>query len=111
MLSRVPKSTYLRHTFKPLNFSTTQRGFHSTLRQWQASYPIQKDPSHPSLFYHLREAPNALSPTRPVFALSFSDKPLNEEHPLSRSIVGWIPAEDQASSEQESGINDFKQNS
>ncbi|KAG9006505.1 hypothetical protein FRB94_014339 [Tulasnella sp. JGI-2019a] len=50
--------------------------------------PPERDPTHPSLFYH--SLPSLSSSTQGVFALSFLDKPLNPGHPRSRTIIGWV---------------------
>jgi len=46
--------------------------------------PPERDPSHPSLFYH------SVTPTSTTHALSFLGEPLNEAYPQSRTILGWI---------------------
>lgn len=71
-----------------------------------APQPPMKDPSHPSLFYHLFLSPESTS--KPVFALSF----LESRPPSVRSqtVLGWLPAVAEGG-EDESGLNDFEENS
>ncbi|TDL19527.1 hypothetical protein BD410DRAFT_438070 [Rickenella mellea] len=63
--------------------------------------PAQKDPSHPSLFYHLVHPPNPASRTTPAFALNFSEKVPTSD----AGILGWVRVED-----GDSGLNDFVDN-
>lgn len=67
------------------------------------------DHTRPDLFYHLSEPPTPLSPDAPVYALSF----LPSASPVSNSatIIGWLPASTESQTEQDAGLNDFKENS
>ncbi|KAJ4486894.1 hypothetical protein C8R41DRAFT_768434 [Lentinula lateritia] len=66
------------------------------------------DHTRPDLFYHLSEPPTPLSPDAPVYALSF----LPSASPVSNSatIIGWLPASTERQTEQDAGLNDFKEN-
>ncbi|KAG8856448.1 hypothetical protein FRB96_006414 [Tulasnella sp. 330] len=86
--AQLVKSMSLSDLFvKPNHQNTYRRGFCNTNRNFNTnSTSRERDPTHPSLFYH----PVLSSSHSPVFALSFLDKPLNEGHPRSRIIIGWV---------------------
>ncbi|KAI5118943.1 hypothetical protein M0805_006289 [Coniferiporia weirii] len=66
-----------------------------------------KDPTHPSLYYHLFDVEEL---AQPVFCLSFLDiRPRNMN---SRTILGWLPVLSQGAEgdENASGLNDFVEN-
>lgn len=67
------------------------------------------DHTRPDLFYHLLEPPTPLSPDVPVYALSFL--PSAPPVPNSATIIGWLPASTESQTEQDAGLNDFKENS
>ncbi|GAV99529.1 hypothetical protein LENED_000990 [Lentinula edodes] len=66
------------------------------------------DHTRPDLFYHLLEPPTPLSPDVPVYALSFL--PSAPPVPNSATIIGWLPASTESQTEQDAGLNDFKEN-
>ncbi|KAJ3880729.1 hypothetical protein F5051DRAFT_450491 [Lentinula edodes] len=66
------------------------------------------DHTRPNLFYHLLEPPTPLSPDVPVYALSFL--PSAPPVPNSATIIGWLPASTESQTEQDAGLNDFKEN-
>jgi hypothetical protein len=70
------------------------------------SAPIT-DPSRSDLFYHVLSPPTPLSPSLPVFGLSFISKPPPSAD--SSAIIGWLPAASEGEG-QEAGLNDFKEN-
>ncbi|KAJ4496034.1 hypothetical protein C8J55DRAFT_553776 [Lentinula edodes] len=66
------------------------------------------DHTRPDLFYHLVEPPTPLSPDVPVYALSFL--PSAPPVPNSATVIGWLPASTESQTEQDAGLNDFKEN-
>lgn len=72
-----------------------------------------RDPSHPSLFYHLF-LPDGSNSSSPVFALSLCEE--RPSHARSRAVLGFLPAAADSTSKPEdadegSGLNDFVANS
>ena len=55
----------------------------------------ERDPSHPSLFYHPL-------PSGPVYALTFIESPPHPHVPRSRTILGWV----QGSESEDSGFQE-----
>lgn len=67
------------------------------------------DPERPDLFYHLFEAPSAVSATNHVFGLSFLETLKLKEDVGSPQILGYLPATEGGHA-VEAGLNDFKEN-
>lgn len=67
------------------------------------------DPERPDLFYHLFEAPSAVSATNHVFGLSFLKILKPGEDARSARIVGYLPATEGGHT-IEAGLNDFREN-
>lgn len=65
-----------------------------------------KDPSHPSLYYHLVTGGGT---QEPAFALSFLESPPASVQ--SSAVLGWLPAVTNGAEGSESGLNDFTENS
>ncbi|KAH9854568.1 hypothetical protein C2E23DRAFT_725907 [Lenzites betulinus] len=84
---------------------TTQRRGYSSSSNASPPASTLPDPDRPDLFYHLYNAPNAVSAHGPIFALSF----LPEAPPsiLSDAVIGWLPA---SGAGEEAGLNDFVEN-
>ncbi|KAF9781347.1 hypothetical protein BJ322DRAFT_1145098 [Thelephora terrestris] len=70
---------------------------------------ILADPERPDLFYHLFEAPSAVSATNHVFGLSFLRASRPGEDARSPRIIGYLPATE-AGHAIEAGLNDFREN-
>lgn len=67
------------------------------------------DPERPDLFYHLFEAPSAVSKTNHVFGLSFFESLKSKEDVRSPRIIGYLPA-NEGGHAVEAGLNDFREN-
>ncbi|KAH9829256.1 uncharacterized protein C8Q71DRAFT_444591 [Rhodofomes roseus] len=100
-VSRRPTPLGNRSTSRP--FSSTPRASNST--NPNTSFP---DPERSDLFYHLFEAPNDVSRTSPVFALSFLPTPPPSVQ--SCTVIGWLPASTPGGKEEDAGLNDFVEN-
>jgi hypothetical protein len=70
---------------------------------------IFTDPERPDLFYHLFEAPSAVSATNHVFGLSFLEALKSKEDARSPRILGYLPASEGGHA-VEAGLNDFREN-
>ncbi|KAF8532051.1 hypothetical protein JB92DRAFT_2846529 [Gautieria morchelliformis] len=66
------------------------------------------DPSRPSLFYHLLEAPTPISTDLPAYAVSMLDRPPREAQ--SPAVMGWLPAAVSSEGGEEAGLRDFTEN-
>ena len=110
------RARYSSRAFTCLSSSARLR--HSRL--FSSAQPPAKDPSHPSLFYHLFSGDNLThhtpihSNTRshlpfhagPIYALSFLDK--RPKSLRSEAILGWLPA--LTPDGKEATLEDFVQN-
>jgi len=67
------------------------------------------DPERPDLFYHLFEAPSAISATNHVFGLSFLETLKSTEDARCARIIGYLPASE-GERAIEAGLNDFREN-
>ncbi|KAJ6511284.1 hypothetical protein C8R47DRAFT_964128 [Mycena vitilis] len=89
-----------RYASRPEHLVARQRCAYST------SSESFTDPARPDLHYHLVDPPTPLSSQLPAFALSFLPAPSSN----SSTVIGWLPAAT-TSSEDDAGLNDFKENS
>lgn len=87
-------------------------GRYSTASPEAISVPASRvlvDPERPDLFYHLFEAPSAVSSTNHVFGLSFVENLKSKEDARSPQIIGYLPASEGGHA-VEAGLNDFREN-
>ncbi|KAJ7151458.1 hypothetical protein C8R43DRAFT_1005251 [Mycena crocata] len=118
-LTRFSSSTRTTAAILPrASFSKTPRSTsryappHSDSRQQRHSYSTTSsstsfaDPTRADLHYHLVDPPTPLSSNLPAFALSFLPSPPSTS---TRTVVGWLPAAT-AGSDDEAGLNDFREN-
>ncbi|KAJ7756956.1 hypothetical protein B0H16DRAFT_1537533 [Mycena metata] len=96
-------------SFRPAQYTSPSRPHSNRLtrqRYYSTSNESFTDPSRPDLRYHLVEPPTPLSSELPAFALSFLPTPPSSN---SSTVIGWLPAAT-SSSNDEAGLNDFKEN-
>lgn len=101
-------SAHIRNAYPRRNARDWIYSYRRPFSSQQEGHPQpMKDPSHPSLYYHLFESETP--GMSPVFALT-----LTEERPKfarSRTVLGWLPAGAGTNEDSEgSGLNDFVEN-
>ncbi|KAJ7164923.1 hypothetical protein C8R46DRAFT_900803 [Mycena filopes] len=96
-------------SFRPPRYAPPPRPRLTRPRWYSTSNDSESftDPGRPDLHYHLVHPPTPLSSELPAFALSFLSTPSSSN---SSTVIGWLPAATSTSTNDEAGLNDFKEN-